>query len=75
MRRLRAALITRGGVMPRTIRPPREIYSRTDGRALVVYATRIAEIVSRYTSHTEQHVLESVMRVVGYLCATGGERR
>lgn len=47
----------------------------SDGRALVVYARNIAEIVSRYTSHTEQHVLESVMRVVGHLCSTGAPRR
>ena len=58
--------------MPRTIRPPKEIDSLADGRALVVYARDIAEIVARYTSHTEQHVLECVMRVVGHLCATGG---
>ena len=61
--------------MPRTIRPPKEIGSAYDGKALVVYATRIAEIVSRYTSHTEQHVLECVMRVVGHLCATGGTQK
>lgn len=61
--------------MPRTIRPPKEIDSLSDGRALVVYARNIAEIVSRYTSHTEQHVLESVMRVVGHLCSTGAPRR
>lgn len=59
----------------RTIRPPREIDSLSDGRALVVYARKIAEIVSRYTSHTERHVLESIMRVVGYLCATGVVKR
>lgn len=59
--------------MPREIRPPSEIDSLTDGRALVVYARNIAEIVARYTSHTERHVLESVMRVVGHLCATGGD--
>lgn len=61
--------------MPRAIRPPKEIASAYDGKSLVVYATRIAEIVSRYTSHTEQHVLECVMRVVGHLCATGGTRK
>ena len=61
--------------MPRTIRPPKEIGSAYDGKALVVYATRIAEIVSRYTSHTEQHVLECVMRVVGHLCTTGGTQK
>jgi DNA (cytosine-5)-methyltransferase 1 len=33
--------------MPRTIRPPKEIVSAYDGKALVVYATRIAEMVSR----------------------------
>ena len=61
--------------MPRAIRPPKEIASAYDGKALVVYATRIAEIVARYTSHTERHVLESVMRVVGHLCSTGTPRR
>ena len=61
--------------MPRTIRPPKEISSAYDGKALVVYATHIAEIVSRYTSHTEQHVLECVMRVVGHLCSTGGTQK
>lgn len=60
--------------MARMIRPPKEISSAYDGKALVVYATRIAEIVSRYTSHTEQHVLECVMRIVGHLCSTGGTR-
>lgn len=59
----------------RTIRPPKEIDSLSDGGGVVVYARNIAEIVARYTSHTEQHVLESVMRVVGHLCAMGGERR
>lgn len=61
--------------MARMIRPPKEIGSAYDGKALVVYATRIAEIVSRYTSHTEQHVLECVMRVVGHLCAIDGKRK
>ncbi len=60
--------------MARTIRPPKEIGSTYDGKALVECATRIAEIVSRYTPHTEQHVLECVMRVVGHLCSTGGTR-
>ena len=59
----------------RTIRPPKEVDSLADGKALVVYARNIAEIVSRYTSHTEQHVLESIMRVVGHLCATGVTKR
>lgn len=58
----------------RTIRPPKEIDSLNDGRALVMYARNIAEIVARYTSHTERHVLESIMRVVGHLCTLGGER-
>jgi hypothetical protein len=61
--------------MPRRVRPPREIDSLGDGRALVVYARDIAQIVARYTSHTEQHVLESIMRVVGHLCSTGAPRR
>lgn len=59
----------------RTIRPPREIDSLSDGRALVVYARNIAQIVSRYTSHTKRHALECVMRVVGHLCATGGDAK
>ena len=61
--------------MARTIRPPEEITNAYDGKALVECATRIAEIVSRYTSHTEQHVLECVMRVVGHLCSTGGTQK
>ena len=60
--------------MPREIRAPEEITNAYDGKALVECATRIAEIASRYTSHTERHVLECVMRVVGHLCATGGTR-
>lgn len=52
-----------------------EIDSLSDGRALVVYARNIAQIVSRYTSHTKRHALECVMRVVGHLCATGGDAK
>lgn len=61
--------------MAREIRPPKEITSAHDGKALVECATRIAEIVARHTSYTEQHVLECVMRVVGHLCATDGMRK
>ena len=58
--------------MARTIRPPKQVTSQADATLLVADARDIAEIVSRYTSHTERHVLECVMRVVGHLCATGG---
>lgn len=60
--------------MPREIRAPKEITSAHDGKALVKCATRIAGIVARHTSYSEQHVLECVMRVVGHLCAIDGKR-
>ena len=59
--------------MAREIRAPKEIADACDGELLVDYARDLSGIVARYTSHTEQHVLECVMRVVGHLCATGGD--
>ena len=44
------------------------IVDTTDG---ILHARTTGELV-RYTSHTERHVLECVMRVVGHLCAIGG---
>ena len=60
--------------MAREIRPPDEITDELAGWRLVRHATSIAEIVSRYTPHTERHVLECVMRIVGHLCAIDGKR-
>lgn len=60
--------------MAREIRPPKQVTGQADAARLVADARDIAGIVARYTSQTEQHVLECVMRIVGHLCATGGER-
>ena len=60
--------------MVREIRAPEQVTGQADAARLVADARDIAGIVARYTSHTEQHVLECVMRVVGHLCATGGGR-
>ena len=62
-------------MMQRTIRPPKQVTSQADATLLVADARDIAGIVARYTSHTEQHVLECVMRVVGHLCSTGGTQK
>lgn len=59
--------------MAREIRPPEQVTGQADAARLVADARDIAGIVARYTSHTERHVLECVMRVVGHLCATGGD--
>lgn len=59
--------------MARTIRPPEQVKGFHDRTALLLYARAIAAIVARNTSHSEQHVLECVMRVVGHLCAIGGD--
>ena len=59
--------------MAREIRAPKAITDKEDGVALVWHARVIARIVSRYTHHTQAYVMECVMRVVGYLCATGGD--
>lgn len=59
--------------MPREIRPPERVTGFRDRAALLLYARAVAAIVARYTSHSERHVLECVMRVVGHLCAMGGD--
>lgn len=61
--------------MAREIRAPEQVTGFHDRAALLLYARAVAAIVARNTSHSEQHVLECVMRVVGHLCAIGGERR
>lgn len=38
-------------------------------------ARAVAAIVARNTRHSEEHAMECVMRVVGHLCATGGDVR
>ena len=60
--------------MAREIRAPEQVKGFHDRAALLLYARAIAAIVARNTSHSERHVLECVMRVVGHLCATGGGR-
>lgn len=57
--------------MARKIRPPKQVTDEIDARDIVADARHIAEIVSRYSRFTEQHVLECIMRVVGHLCAIG----
>lgn len=59
--------------MTREIRAPEQVTGFHDRAALLLYARAMAAIVARNTSHSEQHVLECVMRVVGHLCATGGD--
>lgn len=59
--------------MAMEIRAPEQVTDELDAWKLVMYATDIARIVARYTRFTERHVLECVMRVVGHLCATGGD--
>lgn len=60
--------------MAREIRAPEQVKGFHDRTALLLYARAVAAIVARNTSHSEQHVLECVMRVVGHLCAIGGGR-
>lgn len=59
--------------MAREIRAPEQVTGDLDRMDLLYHAWALAVIVARNTSHSEQHVMECVMRVVGYLCATGGE--
>lgn len=59
--------------MAREIRAPERVKGFHDRTALLLYARAMAAIVARNTSHSEQHVLECVMRVVGHLCAIGGD--
>lgn len=63
----------RGGAMAREIRAPEQVTDAMDAGRLLMHANSIAEIVARNTRHSEGHVLECVMRVVGHLCATGGD--
>lgn len=59
--------------MAREIRAPEQVTDDMDAAWLLARADDIAEIVSKYTRYTKRHVLECVMRVVGHLCATGGD--
>lgn len=59
--------------MAREIRAPKEIADELHAGALIEHAWEVAAIVSMYTHHTQAHVMECVMRVVGHLCATGGD--
>ena len=59
--------------MAREIRAPEQVTGFNDRAALLLYARALAAIVARNTRHNERHVAECVMRVVGHLCATGGE--
>lgn len=58
--------------MAREIRVPEQVTGFRDRAAFLLYARAVAAIVARNTHHSEEHVLECVMRVVGHLCATGG---
>ena len=60
--------------MAREIRAPEQVTGFHDRTALMLYARAVAAIVARNTSHSERHVLECVMRIVGHLCAIGGGR-
>lgn len=59
--------------MAREIRAPEQVTGDLDRMDLLYYAWGIAVIVARNTRHNERYVAECVMRVVGYLCATGGD--
>lgn len=59
--------------MAREIRAPEQVTDEPDAAWLVANAGFVAEIVSKHTRHTKRHALECVMRVVGHLCATGGD--
>jgi hypothetical protein len=59
--------------MAREIRAPEQVTGFRDRAALLLYARALAAIVARNTLHSERHVAECVMRVVGHLCATGGD--
>lgn len=59
--------------MAREIRAPEQVTGDLDRVALLLYARAVAAIVARNTRHSERHVLECIMRVVGHLCATGGD--
>lgn len=61
--------------MARETRAPEQVTGFRDRAALPLYARAVAATVARDTSHSERRALECVMRVVGHLCATGGERR
>lgn len=61
--------------MAREIRAPEQVTGFHDRAALLLYARAIAAIVTRHTRHSEGHAMECVMRVVGHLCATGGDVR
>lgn len=58
--------------MAREIRAPEQVTGDLDRMDLLYHAWALAVIVARNTRHSEEHVLECVMRVVGHLCATGG---
>lgn len=59
--------------MAREIRAPEQVTGDLDRMDLLYHAWAIAVIVARNTRHSERHVAECVMRVVGHLCAAGGD--
>lgn len=61
--------------MAREIRAPEQVTGDMDRMDLLYHAWALAVIVARNTRHSEGHVLECVMRVVGHLCATVGDVR
>lgn len=58
--------------MAREIRAPEQVTDELDASLLMMHAEHVAAIISKYTRFTKRHALECVMRVVGHLCATGG---
>lgn len=61
--------------MVREIRAPKQVTGDMDRMDLLYHAWALAVIVARNARHTERHVAECVMRVVGHLCATGGDAK
>ena len=59
--------------MAREIRAPEQVTGDLDRMDLLYHAWALAVIVARNTRHNERYVAKCVMRVVGHLCATGGE--
>ena len=59
--------------MAREIRAPELITDEMDAWHLLADTRMVAEIVARYSHYTEAQAMESIMRVVGHLCATGGD--
>lgn len=57
----------------REVRAPEAVTAPEDGEALMCHVEAVAGIVARYTRYSELDVLVVVMRVVGHMCALGGD--